>query len=479
MSSVVSKNIFWLSFSRVFSLLMLFFAYARLFRYLGPDVYGQYQFTLSYVMLFSTVVDFGIQQFIQKKITQQPDNAQIYFREFLYFETFIAAFLYSLLALIAYANHYQPVVFYAILITGLGMVANALCYPYLAVMSAFQDLRKVAVINFINSFVNISVIFLVIWLGKGIVFLAIIQLAFGLIDLLLYKQFVKKYFKAETKPLTQGRGIELILDIVKSAWPFVLLVGFSSIYNRIDVILISHLKGYEQTGYYGAAYKIFDLLAFFPAVVSHALYPFFSGLMAKNLLLEVRQNLEKYLKLMFAISLPMAVGGMILSAGLIKIIAGEKFLPAAPVLSILIWAPAILFIYIPVNSLIISQLTKKAALVTGINVCVNISGNLILMGYFGLGIKAAAIMTVVSEFLQGFFYFYFVRKNLVKFDFNKNIWQPILASAVMGVVLWTIKDQNLIVSLPAGAAVYLLVLMASGFLNKEDLFLLKKLLKRP
>ena len=44
---------------------------------------------------------------------------------------------------------------------------------------------------------------------------------------------------------------------------------------------------------------------------------------------------------------------------------------SAPVLAILIWAPAILFVYIPLNSLVISQLTKKAVLITGINVIVN------------------------------------------------------------------------------------------------------------
>ena len=45
--------------------------------------------------------------------------------------------------------------------------------------------------------------------------------------------------------------------------PFALLVGFSAIYNRIDVVIITALKGYIQTGYYTAAYKIFDLLGFF------------------------------------------------------------------------------------------------------------------------------------------------------------------------------------------------------------------------
>ena len=70
MSSNITKNIFWLTASRVAALVMLALAYFALFRYLKPFGSGQYQFVLSYVLLFSTVVDFGIQQFITKKIAE-------------------------------------------------------------------------------------------------------------------------------------------------------------------------------------------------------------------------------------------------------------------------------------------------------------------------------------------------------------------------------------------------------------------------
>jgi hypothetical protein len=88
---------------------------------------------------------------------------------------------------------FEPVVIKAIIITGLGMVVNGLCYPYLSVLTAKQDLKKVAIINFLNSLVNVSVIFLAIWLKKYVVFLASIQLVFGLMDWVLYRIFTRKY----------------------------------------------------------------------------------------------------------------------------------------------------------------------------------------------------------------------------------------------------------------------------------------------
>ncbi len=476
--SLVSKNIFWLTMSRVAALGLLFLAYAQLFRYLGPFGSGQYQFVLSYVLIFSTIVDFGVQQFIIKKMSEEPENTKKLFHNFFAFEVVVALFLYASLILIAYFRHYDPVVFKAVIVTGLGMVASALTYPFLSVMTAKQDLRKVAFINFINSLVNISVIFLAIYFKKYIIFLASIQLVFGVIDLVLYSKFIKKHLpEPEVFKAFRDFDFSLIKNIFLKAWPFALLVGFSAIYNRIDVIIITKMLGYEQTGLYTAAYKFLDILNFFPASVSHALFPVLAALMATNSLLDVKATIEKYLRLMIFAALPIAVGGMVLSTQLMNFIAGKEFKASAPILSILIWAAAILFIYIPVNSLIISQLTKKAALITGINMFINIAGNILLIGHFNLGLKAAAFMTIVSEGIQCVFYFYFVRKNIIYFEFFSLLWQPVLAAGVMGGLLYLIRDGSLLYSVIAGGIIYVIALAVLGYIKKEDINLIKNIFK--
>jgi O-antigen/teichoic acid export membrane protein len=474
---IVTKNIFWLTLSRVAALVLLAVAYFLLFRYLHPFGTGQYQFVLSYVLLFSTVVDFGIQQFFTKKISENPAEVKRYFQNFFSFEALAAILLYAALMVIAIAQHYDRVVLEAIAVAGLGMVANALTYPFLSVLAAFQDLRKVALINFLNSLVNVGVIFSAIIFHKYIVFLAGVQITFGILDLILYRYFVRKYLPNPQiiKAIFSFDG-KLIASILKQGWPFALLVGFSAIYNRIDVVLITHFKGFVQTGYYTAAYKIFDLMGFFPSVVSFTLFPFFAGLMSKNAIAEVRTGLEKYLRLMIAGALPMAVGGMLLSAKLIGLVAGPGYAASAPVLAILIWAPAILFIYIPVNSLVISQLTTKAVMVTGINVIINTVGNILLIPHYG--IKASAIMTVVSESIQGIFYFYFVHKNITHFHFLPLFLKPLISAGTMGLVLWFIRDSSLLVSLIVGVATYGLMLLVTGFIKREDTVTLRTLFQK-
>jgi len=297
-----------------------------------------------------------------------------------------------------------------------------------------------------------------------------------LVGLILYSRFIRRHIpQPEIFRAPQSLDWPLVRTIFLAALPFALLVGFSTIYNRIDVVIITRFLGYTQTGLYTAAYKFFDLLVFFPAVVSHSLYPVFAALMAQHDLVTVRLTIEKYLRFLMALALPIAVGGMLLARPIVTLLAGPQFADAAPALAILAWAPAILFIYIIANALVISQLTKFAVAITGTNVLVNILGNLILLPR--IGIRGAAIMTVVSELLQGIFYFYFVRRKITSFRFFAQVWRPAIASLVMGGVVFWLGSDQLVVPIVIGGAVYLIVLFVLKFFHKDDFESLKNFIR--
>jgi O-antigen/teichoic acid export membrane protein len=186
---------------------------------------------------------------------------------------------------------------------------------------------------------------------------------------------------------------------------------------------------------------------------------------------------------------------MLLAKEIVLVLAGKDFLPAASTLAILVWAPAILFVYIAVNSLVISQLTKFAVIITCSNVIVNLIGNLILLPRYG--IQGAAIMTVVSETLQGIFYFYFVRKKITHYKFWAFVWRPAMAAGVMGLLIWlskpalsvladnlfsleTLKGTGLLLALLVfmGVAVYGVALLALGFFRADDINFVKQFLRK-
>ncbi|HMQ02080.1 MAG TPA: oligosaccharide flippase family protein, partial [Candidatus Doudnabacteria bacterium] len=237
-----SKNILWLSVSRVFSLGLLFLAYTQLFRYLGPEQSGQFQFVLSYVTLFGVVIDFGIQQYIIKKISEDRSKAKQYFHNFLAVEVVLAVVVYGAMVGVAYWNGYEPVVFKAILVAGFGVALHGLIYPFLAVITAFYDLKKAALLNFISSVINVGIIFLTIWVGGSIVMLTSQQVIYAAFALVMYYWYVQPHIgKPEVLRGIATLNFGLLKSILRAALPFALLVGFSTIYNRIDIVIITQM----------------------------------------------------------------------------------------------------------------------------------------------------------------------------------------------------------------------------------------------
>ncbi len=495
--SSAKSNIFWLSASRAGGLLLLFFAYTQLFAYLGPYQTGQFQFVLSLVAIFGVLVDLGVSQLVVKKVAEDPGLARKYFYNFFAAEILLASITYAAMVGFVSLRGVEPVLVKAVFIAGAGVFLYGLTLPYLSILSAFQDMKKVAVVNFLGPLTNACMILSAIYFKQGIPFLAMQQVVFGLTALLVYSIYIRPYIgKAKLTNIFAETDFKLIKQIALASVPFALLISFSALYNRIDVLLISKILDYTQTGLYTAAYKIVDLTNFFPAVVSHSLYPLLAGLMAKKALGEVRSTLEKYIRIMVAIALPLAVGGSILAGHVMLVLTSgdARFLGSAVPLQYLVWAIALLFIYVTANALVISQLTKYAVIVTGANVVVNIVGNVLLLPV--LGIKASAIMTVVSEFIQASFYFFLVYKFITPFSLFDKFAKPAIAAGAMGLILWPVRNltlfevsgfgasalphlmANLAFLVLIGAFVYVTVLLVLRFFKTEDKQLLLKLLRR-
>ena len=111
----------------------------------------------------------------------------------------------------------------------------------------------------------------------------------------------------------------------------------------------------------------------------------------------------------------------------------------------------------------------------------NVVANLIFLPIYG--IKAAALITVISEGIQAVFYIYFVQTKITKFKITAFLWQPFIASAVMGFAIYFARDVKFLIysqgSLLAslgelvslvvfGAVIYIIVLGLLRFFKSED-----------
>lgn len=446
--------------------LVLFLIYTRLVQYLGPDVAGQYGLLSSYLLVFSFFVDLGMSQLVIKKISEDKTHASKYLNNYFLIQFFLGVAFMIVMDAVIYLADYPIEVKQALYVAGFGLLLSALSLPFRSVINAFQRLTVIARVNFINSIINGAMMVLAIIFREDLFFLSFISVAISIFDIVVYGYLVNKKFTPFKLEFDKSFAKQLF------AWtlPFMLLTLFS-VYNRVDTLLLSHFRSFTETGYYSAAYKFWDTLSFIPSVIGISLYPFFAESLSKGLKDQVRSGLETYTRYMIALALPLALGAYLVAKPLTLAFYGQDFAPAAPALWLLVSAVSLLLIYAPANSLIISGSTKTATKITGSTLLLNLILNVIFIPRYGF--VAAAAVTVLSELNQAFWYWIFIKRNILEYHFLRFFVKPIIAGGLMAIAVIYLRGYNLWLAIIAGAAVYAISLLLFGFFKKEDWLLFK------
>ncbi|HYC80112.1 MAG TPA: polysaccharide biosynthesis C-terminal domain-containing protein, partial [Candidatus Binatia bacterium] len=389
-----------------------------------------------------------------------------YLTNYLFIQFCLGLGFMLIMAGFVYSAEYPQHVKNALYVASVGLFLSSMSLPFRSVIVSMQRLTITARINFFNALINVSMMALAIAFRQNVFFLAFISVAVSVFDILIYGVIVHKKFARVSFALDKA----FIRSLFIWNTPFMLLTFFS-IYNRIDGLILPHFRSFVETGYYTAAYKFWDALAYFPGILGITLYPFFAHAISRGLLDDARNGLETYTRYMIAIAFPMSVGAFFMAERILIDIIDPEFAPAAPALWLLIIAVSILFIYTPVNSLIISQLTRTATKVTAFTFFFNLILNILLIPKFGF--VAAAAITALSELIQALGYTYFVKTKIVKFQIFRNMFKPLAASIIMGAFLFVFQAHNLWIVIALGGLIYATSLFILGFFHKSDWELFK------
>lgn len=149
-----------------------------------------------------------------------------------------------------------------------------------------------------------------------------------------------------------GRHLRRLLA---ESWPLGLTGLFVTAYYHLDQILLYRLSGPEAAGLYGAAYRYLDVTQVLPATLLGAALPVLSRLRSRDSPSFGRIS-ELALTLAVAVCAPVAVTGVLLNDEIVRLLFGEDFRPAAPLLAIL--APATVVIglsYVVSGMLIVAR----------------------------------------------------------------------------------------------------------------------------
>lgn len=202
--------------------------------------------------------------------------------------------------------------------------------------------------------------------------------------------------------------------LLKFTLPLFVVSVFSTLYFRIDMIVIRYLLGVEPVGYYSAAYRLLDTSALLPSIITTAAIPTIIALFVQNQKDTLHKLFNTMVQTLTIVSIHVAICGFLYARPVIELIYGSKFENSVPLLQILGINAVFLFITYPLSHFLMANHQEKYYIKVLLTlVLLNIGLNLVLVPR--LGVVGAAFTTIITEAVSVIL---LMRKNPIKIEFS-------------------------------------------------------------
>lgn len=438
-----------------------------LMRGLGVDGYGVYGTVMTVVGLAAFGAGLGMNRLINRELARAPAKMGD-----LVGAGLAATALLSLLttaAIVGWALVFdgRSVV---VLAAALGAVAMALQALAAVPEAAFHATRQMAYSvrgQVVGRTALVVTTAALLWAGLGVEAVFVGQVLDGLLTLLITGALFRRVLGAGR--LRTSRAA--ISALVREAWPFGMNALFGSIYLSVDVLLLAMMKGDTEVGVYRGAVM---LIALFPVVantLTTGVYP----RMARHLGHPDRAGAELRFvhRVLLAISVPAAVGGMLLAEPLMVFIGGEAF--AVSALPFLILCPLLPLRFVNNGSaMALSTLNRQRDRTRGVMLAaaLNLGANLLVIPAYGAA--GAAATTLLTEVALAVWLRWRIDDLVEGLGLPGNALRAAAPAAAMAGALWLLPDWHVTLQVAVGAAVFGAVGLATGAWHPRDLRQLRR-----
>jgi O-antigen/teichoic acid export membrane protein len=336
MLRIAKNSILPMATSLLMKLIDLAFALLSL-RVLGPTGTGRYGWAITVWLLANTIADFGLGILVTREVSRERAQANRYLTN-----TAILRFLLwaaSLLPVAALTALYlaffdlTPDTAGALALLMIGMLPSSLAASLAFLFNAYEKFEYRIAVDFATRLLAVALGVVVLVAGFGYVGLATVSIVTNLFTLATFYYLVRTIlFTPRWEP---ERG--LMRWMFLESYPLMLNNLLSSLFFRIDILILKPFKGDAVVGYYQTAYKFIDALNFIPSNFTLAIFPVLSR-MAANAKDAMLRAYILSLRILLWIALPITVGTIFIARELIMIFGGDAYLPdSAIALRVLIW----------------------------------------------------------------------------------------------------------------------------------------------
>lgn len=302
---------------------------ALLFRHLGVVDGGRYVTILSLVALVGGLTEAGITAIgVREFATSPPERRADSLRPLLGMRIALTAAGVGAAVGFAGVAGYEATLVAGTALAGLGLLFQSLQSAASIPLQAELRLGWVTVADLIRQFVTVASIVTLVLAGAGLLPFLAIAIPAGLASLAVTLAAVRR--RDALVPTFRWSAWS---GLIREALPYAVTSAVGAIYFRLAIIVMSLVAADVETGYFGASFRIVDVLIVIPQLLVAAAFPIFARA-ARDDRSRLRYALQRSVEGALILGAWTAVA-LVAGADLaIRIVAGPDFAPAADVLRI-------------------------------------------------------------------------------------------------------------------------------------------------
>ena len=437
-------------------------------RRLGVEGYGDFVTITVYVALFAVLFDWGITALLAREIAQRSGDAGMLMGKALGLRLLLAlpvASAAAAIALAVYGGEGRTPVRIGIQVCLPVILFSAASNTLAALFQARLRMARFAGAELAGQAVTATVIALMIVADRGLYAIVAAVVAGAAVTALLayllaqrLEHFAPEFDAAFSKQL------------LVRALPLGLALLIATVYFRIDAVLLSLLKGSEDVGIYGVAYRFLEAVIPFPFFFVVSVFPPLAAAVKNESAAVVHDLTQRSFDALVLAAVPVSLGTIAVAPELVQALTGGGFARSVTPLRILIVGAGLTFLNALFAYVLIAYDRQKPLLAVSFGALVlNVAGNLAFIPSHGY--MAAATVATISEAALLLGYVWAVRRVS---GFVPSLRVGIRAAAA-GLVMFAavhVLDAPLGVSLVAAVVVYcalVIALRAHRTLNLRDI----------
>jgi O-antigen/teichoic acid export membrane protein len=469
---VVARNVAFMLGGQVLIKVFAFIFNVYMVRRLGDVHFGRYSTALAYVAIFAMLTDLGTSSLSVREMARKQENTAWMVPDIVALRAMLSLLAIAGITLSAWLLGKTPDIVLGIFIASCGLLLYAFQGPLDSAMIAQERLDFTSVIGFLNQMVFMILGTILLLVGAGYIGLLLASLV-GILAMWLASSYVVRWvLRLHFERPNPRRWWPLL----KASFPFGFVGVVGQFAYRFDTVFMSFVLTDAAVGWYNVPYNLILMTLLLAQSLAMSLYP--------TLIKEydsghgsIRSTVQRALRYLLLLSLPISVGGMLLADRIILLLYGQEFAPAIPVMQVLVWAlPPMFLSEMLGRTSATMHLEKRMVPVAIIRSLIGIGLNVVLIPNFGvIGAATAAVVTWIVRIVL--YAVIIGRASLWKGNIGP-LLRIVGASALMGCAVWLLRDASLLTTMDdkivllllisTGAAVYGVVTLLLGAISRSE-----------